>query len=190
MAQPLPRSQPQHPHRLLALDAGERRIGVAVSDELGLFAHVRPAIVLGRGVDAVQEVARIVDAEAVAEVVVGLPLSLSGADSEQTASARTFARQLRDHLAIPVTEWDERLSSVEASRTMGGTLRRADVSSRAGRTVTGSVRHRSGGSEANSGDGVRSSSGAAGRRSGKLDSASAGIVLQAVLDARRAKADR
>lgn len=190
MAQPPQPSQPPQPHRLLALDTGERRIGIAISDELGLYAHVRPAILLGRGVDALSEVVRIAEAAGVAEVVVGLPLSLSGADSEQTASARAFARQLRDRLAVPVTEWDERLSSAEAARTLDGTLRSPDVVSKAGRTVTGGVRRRRGAAEAGAGGAGRTPTGAAGRRSGKLDSASAGIVLQAVLDARRPQADR
>jgi putative holliday junction resolvase len=190
MAQPQSQ-QPRQPHRLLALDPGERRIGVAVSDELGLYAHIRPAIILGRGVDALAEVARFVTAEQIDEVIVGLPLSLSGADSAQTASASEFARGLREHLAIPVTEWDERLSSVEASRAVTGPARRRpDFEPTAGRTVTGAVRHRWGAGDSHSGDTGRSPAGAAGRRSGKLDSASAGIVLQSVLDARRARAER
>jgi putative Holliday junction resolvase len=191
MAQPQPPQQPQRPHRLLALDAGERRIGVAISDELGLYAHVRPAIVVGRGISPLTEIARLVADERIDEVVVGLPLSLSGADSEQTAAARAFAAQLRDRLNIPVTEWDERLSSVEAGRTMSGPARRSpNFGASAGRTVSGAVRHRWGAGESTSGDSDRSATGASGRRSGKLDSASAGIVLQAVLDARRARAGR
>ncbi len=148
-AQPL--QQPQPPRRLLALDPGERRIGVAISDELGLYAHPRPAIRVRPGVDTIDLVAALVAQEDIGEVVVGRPLSLSGAESAQTVAARAFTQRLREKLAIPVTEWDERLSSVEA-----------------GRTVVGASR----------------------RRSGDLDSAAAGIVLQAVLDSRRARASR
>jgi putative Holliday junction resolvase len=73
-----------------------------------MYAHPRPAIAAGPR--AVDEVARLVDAESIAEVIVGLPLSLSGADSAQTRFARDFEASLRARLSVPVTEWDERLS--------------------------------------------------------------------------------
>ncbi len=145
MTPPLLPPQPP-PRRLLAVDPGRRRTGVALSDELGLYAHPRPAIVTRSMAEAVEAIARLAEAEGVAEVIVGLPLSLSGADSAQTASVRETVARLRARLTIPVTEWDERLSTVEAART-----------------VTGEAR----------------------RRSGELDSASAAVVLQAVLDSRR-----
>lgn len=99
----------------MALDVGSRRTGVAVSDQLGLFAHPRPALMGGtRAVlDALPE---LVAGEAIAEVVVGLPLTLAGADSDQTARTRAFVERLRERLDVPVTTWDERLSSVEAAR--------------------------------------------------------------------------
>ena len=117
---PLPRPGP----RLLALDPGERRTGVAVSDELGLYAHPRPALVARTRDELVNAVVRLVESEAVDGVVVGLPLSLSGADSLQTAMVRELITRLRGRLAIPVTEWDERFSSVEAARSVKGASRR------------------------------------------------------------------
>lgn len=114
----------QRQRRLLALDPGERRIGVALSDELGLFAHPRPAIFPARESPA-DAVVRLVADEHVDEVVVGLPLSLSCAESAQTREARAFAARLRAVLSVPVTEWDERLSSVEAARSGAGRGRRA-----------------------------------------------------------------
>ena len=103
------------PARLMALDVGSRRTGVAVSDELGLFAHPRPA--LKGGTRAVLEaIPPLVAEDEVAEVVVGLPLTLAGEDSAQTARTRAFVERLRERLDIPVTTWDERLSSVEAAR--------------------------------------------------------------------------
>ena len=99
----------------MALDVGSRRTGVAVSDELGLYAHARPALRGGTRalLDALPP---LVAGEAIDEVVVGLPLTLSGEDSPQTASTRAFVEQLRELLDVPVTTWDERLSSVEAAR--------------------------------------------------------------------------
>jgi len=137
------------PRRLLALDPGERRVGVAVSDELGLYAHPRAALRGGRHDELIAAVAELVEREAVEEVVVGLPLTLTGADSAQTTAARAFATALRRRLTVPVTEWDERLSSAEAARSVKGRER---------------------------------------RKSGELDSAAASVVLQAVLDSRRARA--
>lgn len=98
-------------------------MGVAISDELGLYAHPRPALV-GLGQGLVEAVARLVEADEVSEVIVGLPLRLSGGDSEQTAAARALVVRLRARLGVPVTEWDERLSSVQAARAVRGPARR------------------------------------------------------------------
>lgn len=141
-----PQQQALHHRRLLALDPGSRRTGVALSDELGMFAHARPAIHSDSTARMVDEVVRLVGADDIGEVVVGLPLSLSGSDSGQTATVRELVRALRERLTVPVSTWDERLSSVEAARTARGPAK---------------------------------------RKSGELDSQSAAIVLQAVLDSRR-----
>jgi len=97
---------------------------VAVSDELGLYAHARPALVTRTREELVNAVVRLIEAEGVEGVVVGLPLALSGADSQQTAAVRELVRLLRARLRIPVTEWDERFSSVEAAREVKGASRR------------------------------------------------------------------
>lgn len=118
------RQQPQRQARILAVDPGERRTGIAVSDELGMYAHPRPAV-LARGQRAIADaIASIAEAEGVAEVVVGLPLSMSGRDSSQTVESRGLAKMLRERLAVRVTEWDERLSSSEAARRVPGKRRR------------------------------------------------------------------
>ena len=103
------------PTRLMALDFGSRRTGVAVSDELGLYAHVRPAIKGGMRA-LLEAIPPLVAGEAIDEVVVGVPRTLSGEDSAQTAATRAFIERLRERLEVPVTTWDERLSSVEAAR--------------------------------------------------------------------------
>lgn len=120
----MPHPQQPQPRRLLAVDPGSRRTGVAVSDELGLFAHPRPAILTRPGEDLAESIVKLVAAEGVDEVVVGLPLSLSGEDSAQTAAIRELSARLRVRLSIPVTEWDERLSSIEAARSVRGAARR------------------------------------------------------------------
>jgi putative Holliday junction resolvase len=100
--------------RVLGLDAGERRIGVAISDpERRLAVPLRSVIVDGHGGE-LEALARLVREEEVAEVVVGLPLSLSGGESAQTARARAFGETLGQKLSLPVRFWDERLSTQEA----------------------------------------------------------------------------
>lgn len=106
--------------RVLALDVGERRTGVAVSDELGMYAHPRPAIVARSQSDLLVQVERSIRDEGASEIVVGLPLSLSGADTAQTTDVRAFARELRRLTGLTVTEVDERFSTREAATYVHG----------------------------------------------------------------------
>jgi putative Holliday junction resolvase len=105
--------------RVLALDHGAARCGVAISDPSGTLATPvgiveRPDS--NRGLDAIAALVREHDAE---RVVVGLPLSLSGGDSAQTAAARAFAARLAERLAVPVELYDERFTTTLAQRTPG-----------------------------------------------------------------------
>lgn len=104
--------------RYLALDLGDRRIGVALSDPTGLLA--RPFMTLRRA-SRVEDFARIgalVAEQQVATVVVGLPLNLDGSDSQQTAWVRDYSAALAAALPVPVLLWDERLTSVEAAERL------------------------------------------------------------------------
>jgi putative pre-16S rRNA nuclease len=105
--------------RVLALDHGAARCGVAVSDPTGTLAT--PVGIVERpdsrrGLDRIAALAREHDA---AVVVVGLPLSLSGRDSAQTGEARAFAEKLRERLDIPVELYDERFTTTLAARVPG-----------------------------------------------------------------------
>jgi putative holliday junction resolvase len=102
--------------RLLALDFGSKRTGVAVSDELGAFAHPRPAIHHPSLEHLLAGVAALVESEGIDEVVVGLPISMAGTDTAQTRETSAFVDKLRASLDVPVSCWDERLSSAQASR--------------------------------------------------------------------------
>ncbi len=106
--------------RIVGLDVGERRIGVAVSDVTRTLARplgvLRPA---GLDVDAVRlsadEIGRLAGEEdGVASIVVGLPRRLDGTPTDMTRRVEQFARQLEARTALPVTLQDERLSSREA----------------------------------------------------------------------------
>ena len=105
--------------RVLALDYGAARCGVAVSDPSGTLATplepvLRPAS--RRGFAAVVGLVTALDVE---RVVVGLPLSLSGRDSAQTAETRAFAVRLGDAVSVPVELYDERFTTSLAQQAGG-----------------------------------------------------------------------
>lgn len=116
---------------MLGLDVGSKRIGIAVSDPLGITAQ---------GLETLQRQNKRLDFEkleklardySVAEVVVGFPLRMSGAEGVQAEKMHRFADELRERLQIPVHLWDERLTSAEANRLLRETemsiQRRAQV---------------------------------------------------------------
>ncbi len=114
--------------RVLGIDAGERRVGVALSDELRLLASPLTVLDRGRGLapvlDALAEVTRT---EGVARIVVGLPLNADGTQGRQARRAQDFARVAERVIGVPVEMWDERLSSKEAeaiARAQGRNMRR------------------------------------------------------------------
>ena len=100
--------------RVMALDVGKVRVGVALSDPLGYTAQ--PLMTLwrkSRGED-LRSLMRLIRKHEVTEIVVGNPLHLSGDLSPWAVKVRTFAEELRERSALPVHLWDERLSSVAA----------------------------------------------------------------------------
>ncbi len=105
--------------RLLGLDIGEARVGVAVSDPAGTIAS--PLMVLDARLLArdIRPLKTLVEEYDVAGLVVGLPLSMNGSEGRQSASVRAVGDRLGRELALPVTYADERLSSATASRAMG-----------------------------------------------------------------------
>jgi putative Holliday junction resolvase len=110
----IPLSDPPHP-RYLALDVGNRRIGVAVSDELGLTAQ--PVMTLERKRnrrDDLRSLARLARRYAVSAIVVGIPLQLSGEAGPQAQKTQAFAAELGELAGLPIHLWDERLTTREA----------------------------------------------------------------------------
>lgn len=104
------------PQRLLGLDFGARRIGVAVSDELGLTAQPVLTLVRRNPRQDLKSLGRLLRKFGCSAIVVGNPLYLSGDLSPQAARTQSFAETLRETFALPVHLWDERLSSAEAHR--------------------------------------------------------------------------
>lgn len=104
------------PPRLLGLDFGSRRIGVAVSDELGLTAQPVLTLVRKNLRHDLKSLGRLLRKFDCSAIVLGHPLYLSGDVSPQAAKTQAFAATLRETFALPVHLWDERLTSAEAHR--------------------------------------------------------------------------
>jgi putative Holliday junction resolvase len=102
----------------MGLDVGSRRIGIAVSDLLGITAQGIETLQRRNKKYDFQQLRRLLRDYHVSEIVVGLPRRLSGADSAQTERVQEFARELRDRFQLPVHLWDERLTSVQANRLL------------------------------------------------------------------------
>jgi putative Holliday junction resolvase len=117
--------------RWMGLDLGSKRIGVALSDELGLTAQPLQVIARHGGTRDLEALARLVREHAVTGVVAGLPLNMDGSEGEAAARVRRFTENLSKHLGLPVRLWDERLTTWEAEAV----LREAGVRSRKGRQV-------------------------------------------------------
>lgn len=142
--------------RVLGLDPGERRIGVALSDELGILAS--PLCILQRqaGERAVESLAAVVALARehdVAEIVVGFPRTLRGEVGPQARRVERFAEALRAAVDVPVRLWDERYSTAEAMARLAA--------------------------------GRKRSAGRRGRPAPHVDALAAAVILQEYLDSRR-----
>jgi len=105
--------------RVVALDHGSARCGVAVSDPTGTLATPLEPVLRPNTRKGFNRLLAAIRAHAPARVVVGLPLSLSGADSAQTAEARAFAERLGGALDVPVELYDERFTTSLAQQRPG-----------------------------------------------------------------------
>jgi putative pre-16S rRNA nuclease len=107
------------PPRFLALDVGSRRIGIAVSDELGITAQ--PVLTLLRRHNPredLRSIARLARRHSVVGIVVGNPLHLSGEASPRSAKTQAFAQELGALTGLPIHLWDERLTTREAHQIL------------------------------------------------------------------------
>ncbi len=104
--------------RTLGLDFGGARCGVAIDDELGHMAHPRPFVPARDWKQLVAALVALAEEEGVTRFVVGLPLSMDGAEGRAAEKVRDFAQALADASDRDVILWDERLSTVEAARQL------------------------------------------------------------------------
>jgi putative holliday junction resolvase len=110
--------------RILGLDVGSKRIGVAISDPLGITAQgLQTLHRQNKRLDFAQ-LERVIRDYRVAEIVMGLPLRMSGAEGVQAEKMQVFADEIRRRFKLPVHLWDERLTSAQANRL----LRETDMS--------------------------------------------------------------
>lgn len=151
--------------RLMALDVGSVRIGVALSDASGFLASPYTTLRVSRDETQTWEAIQRLIGETEAEgLVVGLPVSLDGEIHAQGAMVQAFVERLKQHITVPITFWDERLSTVEAHRLRGEYEQEGRGSrSRAGRGRGGKEGRR--------------------RRNGQeIDALAAAVILQEYLD--------
>src|SRR5258708_31043505 len=104
--------------RVMGLDVGSRRIGIAVSDLLGITAQGLETLKRQNKRTDFEALRRLIKEYKVREIVVGLPLRMSGAEGIQAEKMQGFAGELRRKFKLPVHLWDERLTSAEANRLL------------------------------------------------------------------------
>jgi putative holliday junction resolvase len=126
-----PKRNPDQPPRILALDFGSKSIGLAVTDELGFTAQGLPTLRRSNKRNDLDHLRRAIRQYGVSEIVMGLPLRMSGSEGIQSDKVQAFAEELRRKFKLPVHLFDERLTSKEANRLLRETemsiRRRAEV---------------------------------------------------------------
>jgi len=111
--------------RILAIDPGQKRVGLAVSDELGVTAQGLDTFEIGGAVKLIDHLRELISRHGVRTVIVGLPLSMSGEDIEGSARSRALAGEIRERLGVEAVLADERMTSREAERVLAGSDRKS-----------------------------------------------------------------
>lgn len=104
--------------KTLCLDLGAKRVGVAISDSMGITAQALATLKRENDAAMVQAVKDIVREEKVSELIIGLPLNMDGSRGPQAENAASFANYLSERISVPVKLWDERMSTLEVERVM------------------------------------------------------------------------
>ena len=113
--------------RVLGIDFGTKRVGLAISDETGTIAQALDYLDGGSDKSVSEAVVRVASERGVGKIVVGVPLRMNGQPSEQTERTLRFVKALQSATKMPVIHWDERLTSKQAERALiEGDVRRKD----------------------------------------------------------------
>ena len=105
--------------RLLGIDPGKNRIGIAISDEDKLVSTPLKTIFKKNNSNFINEIQKIIEENNIKGIVVGNPINMDGSKGPSAQSANDFAKYLSNNISIPVTMWDERLSSEGAFNLLG-----------------------------------------------------------------------
>ncbi len=97
--------------RLLGIDPGKKRFGLAISDEDKLVATPLKTIIKKNNIDFINEIKKVIKENNVKGIIIGNPLNMDGSRGPSAQSAQDFAKNLSTNISIPITMWDERLSS-------------------------------------------------------------------------------
>ncbi|MGI6643797.1 MAG: Holliday junction resolvase RuvX [Bacillota bacterium] len=106
--------------KTIGIDLGEKRVGLAISDEMGLYAHPLGVLDFRGEEELAEELAGIAEERGVASFVVGLPRNMNGTIGESAKKSQRFANQLQRKSGLPVTMLDERLTTSQAEKEMIG----------------------------------------------------------------------
>jgi putative holliday junction resolvase len=111
--------------RVLGLDYGSKRVGVAMSDELQMIAQPLEFILANPFDQFLQRLKELIASQNVETIVIGMPRNMDGSYGSSAESAKAFAEKIRAEVSQPIRTWDERLTSVEANRILiAGNVRR------------------------------------------------------------------
>jgi len=103
--------------KALGIDLGDARVGVAVSDDLGMLAHPLETIST-QSTNVVKRVLALASERSVETIIVGMPRNMNGSHGPASDKAKAFIEELRRETTLPVVSWDERLSTVSAQRAL------------------------------------------------------------------------
>lgn len=104
--------------KILALDVGKKRIGLAVSDDLGIIAQGLPTLERSNLKNDITSLNKLVDEYKIQKIVVGLPINMDGTQGPQAQLVLDFIESVKGEISIPVITWDERLSTQAAQRPL------------------------------------------------------------------------
>jgi len=105
-------------NRILGIDHGDARIGLAISDELGMLAHPLETIHIATTPDSIERIVEIVKRDQIEKIILGLPRNMSGTYGPAAEKVKAFGEQLQARVSCPVKLWDERLTSVAAQKSL------------------------------------------------------------------------
>jgi len=104
--------------RILAIDFGNARVGLALSDPMGMIAKPFEVLQVAQMPKTIERIAEIVKEQEVTRIVIGLPLNMDGSEGFMVAQTRAFAADLAAATDLTPVEWDERLTSAQAHATL------------------------------------------------------------------------